>query len=38
VIFRRPLIASALAHILDGRASVDEVIETLLTQPFRAEG
>jgi glycerol-3-phosphate dehydrogenase (NAD(P)+) len=31
-------IANAVADILDGRASVDEAIETLLTRPFRAEG
>ena len=31
-------IASAVADILGGRASVDEAIETLLTRPFRAEG
>ena len=31
-------IASAVADILDGRASVDEAIENLLTRPFRAEG
>jgi len=30
-------IASAVADILDGRASIDEAIETLLTRPFRAE-
>jgi glycerol-3-phosphate dehydrogenase (NAD(P)+) len=31
-------IASAVAAILDERATVDEAIETLLTRPFRAEG
>jgi len=31
-------IATAVASILGGRASVDEAIETLLTRPFRAEG
>jgi glycerol-3-phosphate dehydrogenase (NAD(P)+) len=31
-------IASAVADILAGRASVDEATETLLTRPFRAEG
>jgi glycerol-3-phosphate dehydrogenase (NAD(P)+) len=31
-------IASAVADILDGRASVAEAIENLLTRPFRAEG
>ena len=31
-------IASAVAAILDGRASIAEAIETLLTRPFRAEG
>ena len=30
-------IASAVVDILDGRASVDEAIETLMTRPFRAE-
>jgi len=30
-------IASAVADILAGRASVDQAIETLLTRPFRAE-
>jgi glycerol-3-phosphate dehydrogenase (NAD(P)+) len=30
-------IARAVADILDGRASVEEAIETLLTRPFRAE-
>jgi glycerol-3-phosphate dehydrogenase (NAD(P)+) len=31
-------IAGAVVDILDGRASVDEAIESLLTRPFRAEG
>jgi glycerol-3-phosphate dehydrogenase (NAD(P)+) len=31
-------IAVAIASILDGRASVDDAIENLLTRPFRAEG
>jgi glycerol-3-phosphate dehydrogenase (NAD(P)+) len=31
-------IAAAVVDILDGRASVDEAIERLLTRPFRAEG
>jgi glycerol-3-phosphate dehydrogenase (NAD(P)+) len=31
-------IAGAVVDILDGRASVDEAIERLLTRPFRAEG
>jgi glycerol-3-phosphate dehydrogenase (NAD(P)+) len=31
-------IATAVAAILEGRASVDEAIEALLTRPFRAEG
>ncbi len=31
-------IARAVADILDGRASIDAAIETLLTRPFRAEG
>jgi glycerol-3-phosphate dehydrogenase (NAD(P)+) len=31
-------IASAVADILAGRASIDEAIENLLTRPFRAEG
>jgi glycerol-3-phosphate dehydrogenase (NAD(P)+) len=31
-------IASAVADILAGRASVDAATETLLTRPFRAEG
>jgi len=31
-------IASAVADVLTGRASVDEATETLLTRPFRAEG
>ena len=31
-------IASAVAAILEGRASVAEAIENLLTRPFRAEG
>jgi glycerol-3-phosphate dehydrogenase (NAD(P)+) len=31
-------IASAVAAILDGRTSVDDAIENLLTRPFRAEG
>jgi glycerol-3-phosphate dehydrogenase (NAD(P)+) len=31
-------IAAAIVAILDGRASVDEAIEMLLTRPFRAEG
>jgi len=31
-------IASAVAAILDERATVDEAIENLLTRPFRAEG
>jgi glycerol-3-phosphate dehydrogenase (NAD(P)+) len=31
-------IASAVVNILDGRESVDEAIENLLTRPFRAEG
>ena len=31
-------IAIAVADILEGRVSVDEAIESLLTRPFRAEG
>jgi glycerol-3-phosphate dehydrogenase (NAD(P)+) len=31
-------VASAVAAILDERATVDEAIENLLTRPFRAEG
>ena len=31
-------IATAVVAILDGRTSVDEAIETLMTRPFRAEG
>jgi glycerol-3-phosphate dehydrogenase (NAD(P)+) len=31
-------IASAVADILAGRASVDAAVEALLTRPFRAEG
>jgi glycerol-3-phosphate dehydrogenase (NAD(P)+) len=31
-------IATAVADILAGRASVDEAVEALLTRPFRAEG
>jgi glycerol-3-phosphate dehydrogenase (NAD(P)+) len=31
-------IASAVAAILEERATVHEAIETLLTRPFRAEG
>lgn len=31
-------IATAIAAVLDGRLSVDEAIESLLTRPFRAEG
>jgi glycerol-3-phosphate dehydrogenase (NAD(P)+) len=31
-------IAAAVVDILEGRASVDEAIERLLTRPFRAEG
>jgi glycerol-3-phosphate dehydrogenase (NAD(P)+) len=30
-------IATAVAEILAGRASVDEAVEALLTRPFRAE-
>jgi glycerol-3-phosphate dehydrogenase len=30
-------IARAVLDILEGRASVEEAIETLLTRPFRAE-
>ena len=30
-------IVSAVVSILDGRASVDEAVETLMTRPFRAE-
>jgi glycerol-3-phosphate dehydrogenase len=30
-------IASAVVAILEGRASVDEATETLLTRPFRSE-
>ncbi|MET0444700.1 MAG: NAD(P)H-dependent glycerol-3-phosphate dehydrogenase, partial [Pseudorhodoplanes sp.] len=31
-------VARAVAMILDGSASVDQVIEGLLTRPFKAEG
>jgi len=31
-------VAAAVAAILDGRFSIDEAIENLLTRPFRAEG
>jgi len=31
-------IAAAVAAVLDGRLSVDQAIESLLTRPFRAEG
>ena len=31
-------IARAVVDILDGRASVEQAIETLLTRPLRAEG
>jgi glycerol-3-phosphate dehydrogenase (NAD(P)+) len=30
-------IATAIAAVLDGRLSVDQAIESLLTRPFRAE-
>jgi len=31
-------IASAVAALLDGKMSVDEAIESLMTRPFKAEG
>jgi glycerol-3-phosphate dehydrogenase (NAD(P)+) len=30
-------IAAAVAAVIDGRFTVDEAIESLLTRPFRAE-